>query len=441
LKILAANESIIIVIIIDLSHAQQTGTTFVVDGKMDQSSIAVIIAVVAILATIYLSVTPAPGESSSNVQQQGSASSTSSPTKNDRSKRQSGSDSKKHNTKNTKESASEGEDANIIDEKPNQKSAKYSGGNWKADESESLKSLLAATRSGCDIPVVNTDDMEHIYKLVDENIPFMVRGFANDWKAKSTWTKQTLLKNYGNRVIKQDSETSIVHNSGGVSQAITLEKYLDQLEGMQGHQGTQSDLFVFDTEILNAIPELRQDVIIPSFVESWDNLERESNKSMWHMLSIGPSRSGLPLHSHGKTWISLVYGAKKWFLYPPGYNLPDSFGQECHALCTVSQWIQSIYPRMLSLPQVFDVSSTATAKQFGTSNRDPRDNASLDDWSNVFREIYSFNRSANEGFKPMECLQQAGDLVYLPDQWLHLTFNSGETVGYGGQSALMAKER
>jgi hypothetical protein len=34
----------------------------------------------------------------------------------------------------------------------------------------------------------------------------------------------------------------------------------------------------------------------------------------------------------------------------------------------------------LSLP------STATAKKFGASNSDPRNNASLDDWSNVFRE-------------------------------------------------------
>ena len=31
---------------------------------------------------------------------------------------------------------------------------------------------------------------------------------------------------------------------------------------------------------------------------------------------------GLTFHSHGRSWLGVVYGAKRWFVYPPGYGPP-----------------------------------------------------------------------------------------------------------------------
>jgi len=46
-----------------------------------------------------------------------------------------------------------------------------------------------------------------------------------------------------------------------------------------------------------------------------------------------------------------------------------------------------------------------------------------------------------KGFKPMECIQQPGDILYLPAGWSHLTMNIGEAIGIGGQTALSAERR
>ena len=42
------------------------------------------------------------------------------------------------------------------------------------------------------------------------------------------------------------------------------------------------------------------------------------------MLSLGASRTGLPFHIHGETWLALIHGRKRWFVYPPGAYPPKS---------------------------------------------------------------------------------------------------------------------
>jgi ribosomal protein L16 Arg81 hydroxylase len=44
-------------------------------------------------------------------------------------------------------------------------------------------------------------------------------------------------------------------------------------------------------------------------------------------------------------------------------------------------------------------------------------------------------------YRPLECVQEAGDTMYLPAGWSHLTVNIGETIGIGGQAALPATQR
>ena len=41
----------------------------------------------------------------------------------------------------------------------------------------------------------------------------------------------------------------------------------------------------------------------------------------------------------------------------------------------------------------------------------------------------------------MDCLQEAGEAVYVPAGWLHATLNIGETIGAGGQAHWSAAER
>ena len=179
-------------------------------------------------------------------------------------------------------------------------------------------------------------------------------------------------------------------------------------------------MFAFDVGALQSIPELGKDFRVPIFFQDWDNKENEEKGISWHMLSLGPSRTGLPFHVHGETWLALVYGQKRWFLYPPGTGMPPELEKSFNPLRTVEAWFQDIYHQMSD----YDIPPTSTWVGMGSTNKN-MDNST--DYS--------------KGFKPMECIQQAGDILYLPAGWSHLTMNIGEAIGIGGQTAFSAERR
>ena len=202
-----------------------------------------------------------------------------------------------------------------------------------------------------------------------------------------------------------------------------LRTVLDHMEkqSVSGNKvGQGPDVFTFDVGALQSIPELGKDFRVPIFFQDWDNKENEEKGISWHMLSLGPSRTGLPFHVHGETWLALVYGQKRWFLYPPGTGMPPELEKSFNPLRTVEAWFQDIYHQMSD----YDIPPTSTWVGMGSKNKN-MDNST--DYS--------------KGFKPMECIQQAGDILYLPAGWSHLTMNIGEAIGIGGQTALSAERR
>jgi len=92
---------------------------------------------------------------------------------------------------------------------------------------------------------------------------------------------------YGDRVVKTGSESSIVYTGGVAEVKVTLKDMIDRM-----YTNSTDELFVFDTTILSSIPELIDDIAIPSFFSHWDNAANESDGSLWHMLSFGPSQTG-----------------------------------------------------------------------------------------------------------------------------------------------------
>ncbi|XP_066283407.1 uncharacterized protein [Branchiostoma lanceolatum] len=89
---------------------------------------------------------------------------------------------------------------------------------------------------------------------------------------------------------------------------------------------------------------------------------------------LGRSRTGMAWHVHNQAWNGVVFGAKRWFVSaldrpPPGMG---DFGQ--------LDWMKYIHPYV----------------------RAP--------------------------WRPLECLQQAGDVVYVPGDFYHGVLNIGDTV-------------
>jgi hypothetical protein len=89
---------------------------------------------------------------------------------------------------------------------------------------------------------------------------------------------------------------------------------------------------------------------------------------------IGAHQSGVQWHVHGQVWAETIYGAKRWFLLPP--HQPPTFDPDRSSL----QWL---------------------VDEFATSPL--RDSI-------------------------VRCTLSDGELLWIPDQWWHLTLNIGETV-------------
>lgn len=283
---------------------------------------------------------------------------------------------------------------------------------WKIKES-----VEKSSESTCDLLRIDTNNINsHLLDdLFRSNVPFVIVNSMADWPATKEWTRFNFISKFGKRTVKTDSESTIVQGGGLASPSASFESLLAQVRNCSLRNSVEcSDDFVFDTAIVRSIPELDQDIKVLPVFQNWDNPQQRRSQSSWHMLSLGPIQTGLPFHSHGKTWLSLVHGAKSWYLYPPGFDVPSERFPDYTSLEQVTEMRQNIEAKLALLP------SPITFHQANYT------------WS---------YHSSSSGYKPLFCLQRAGEIMYLPDLWSHFTVNEGETIAYGGQAALSPERR
>jgi len=98
-----------------------------------------------------------------------------------------------------------------------------------------------------------------------------------------------------------------------------------------------------------------------------------------HFLAIAPDRAGRPLHRQGATWFGLVEGRKTWYMYPPGTQV--NYGDS-------------------TLRGAYDWALHLKSERVG---------------------------------EPFVCVQQRGEVLLLPKDWVHVSVSSGITAGIGGE--------
>jgi len=114
----------------------------------------------------------------------------------------------------------------------------------------------------------------------------------------------------------------------------------------------------------------------------FDMLLNEYNAPDFRNYTVPPSLSwglagdgtGVPFHTHGAVFAEVMYGRKIWFLYPPSKRptfLPDD---------TSLHWLTHEYPLL------------------------------------------------TEDSKPLQCIINPGQVLYIPAEWLHSTLNVGQSV-------------
>lgn len=93
-----------------------------------------------------------------------------------------------------------------------------------------------------------------------------------------------------------------------------------------------------------------------------------------YSFGIAGSGSGVPFHWHGPGFSEVIFGRKRWFLYPPD-KTPHFHPNE-----TTLAWLQHTYP---TLPPAQ---------------------------------------------RPLECTLRPGEVLYFPDRWWHATLNLDTSV-------------
>lgn len=123
---------------------------------------------------------------------------------------------------------------------------------------------------------------------------------------------------------------------------------------------------------------------------------------------LGPTGSGAPAHFHRLAINLVAFGEKHWFMYPPHH--PQA---AYTALTTTAAWLSSE-----------DYFHNRTA--LGTAGES--DDVLLTDAFAFQSEDGSIAQRSAEA-APIQFVQREGDVVIVPEEWTHATWNRQNSIG------------
>jgi hypothetical protein len=149
-------------------------------------------------------------------------------------------------------------------------------------------------------------------------------------------------------------------------------------------------------------------------------------------LTLGGDESGVQFHRHNDGWNTLIAGRKRWFLYPPRVLPVPAFPAEDLPIRKFG---------------VYDPCCTSCIRRLQLDLGSSYQRVNLMQTDNALVYVIAFNMFISvpgdwlsdfypglmtlpEGSpaRPMECIQQEGELLYVPEGWYHATVNLGDTV-------------
>eukprot|EP00943_MAST-04B_sp_MAST-4B-sp1_P008659 g8659.t1 len=242
--------------------------------------------------------------------------------------------------------------------------------------------LLGTSASFCSFKTITADNSTSVKKMKFINVtePIMIRNFYQPFHK---WTPSTLSSRLGGTLIGVAHPSYLILAEGKSEDKMTLRSYLNLFsKNSSKHLHQQSVSFS---------PLKKSSNLCKIFNKKRNkhlNKKMKSKKSLC-MLSIGGKSNGLGLHRHGDAWLQLLFGRKHWVVFPPHYKPEGNDQDPVDAQKLVSSLLSTI------------------------------DN----------NAVTKMNRTAMK-----TCTQQAGDLVYIPSNWRHGTYNDDEiTIAVGIQ--------
>ncbi|KAK3525376.1 hypothetical protein QTP86_031251 [Hemibagrus guttatus] len=231
--------------------------------------------------------------------------------------------------------------------------SEQNNGGWGLDSS-------LADEGSCNIDVRDATTTTHTQFLQEYAYtkPVILRGVTDNTKFQFLCSKPNLLREYRDKTVRLS--TANTHSYRKVD--VRFEEYVTSLLTPQSEDTLGSDTLYFFGD--------------NNFTE-WHSLFENYNAPPYSLPHTSPAYSfgiagpgtGVPFHWHGPGYSEVIYGRKRWFLYPPDE------APEFHPNHTTLSWITHTYPNL------------------------------------------------EEHNTPLECTIRPGEVLYFPDRWWHATLN------------------
>ncbi|XP_071975827.1 jmjC domain-containing protein 8-like [Engystomops pustulosus] len=193
--------------------------------------------------------------------------------------------------------------------------------------------------------------------------PVIIQGITDNSEFRSLCRREKLLQMYGDRSVRLSTANTYSYDKVDVP----FQEYVEHLLRPQDLDSLGVDtLYFFGDNNFTEWGSLFQKYIPPPF--------KLPGTTGAYSFGIAGSGTGVPFHWHGPGYSEVIYGRKRWFLYPPDKT------PEFNPNRTTLSWMLETYPLLPAAE------------------------------------------------RPIECTIRPGEVLYFPDHWWHATLNLDTSV-------------
>ena len=254
--------------------------------------------------------------------------------------------------------------------------------------------LAGLHRAKCSVERFTMEQWQEqpIQAVLNRTEPAIISGATVGWPALQRWRRRDLVDEYGTLEVRCLSEADIDVGTDGSKEVklCTLGEY-EQLLAKRAADGVGNDSpqdFIFDRKS-NLLPQLFADVRVPrpfEGLDTWDHMT----------LSMGGIGQGVQIHCHPEAWNALVFGRKRWILIP--YDKMYDWHER-------KRFVYDKFKRKVPVGTFF-------RERLGDIN------------------VQAFMQHTTGVH---DCIQQAGEMIWIPRVYHHITINLDETIAIVGE--------
>lgn len=244
----------------------------------------------------------------------------------------------------------------------------------RSSEIEGAAMDISLEDLSADVRVVGVHELEQV--AFDKTAPLVVKGAVA--RVSKKWTDEWLLQRFGSGSfnVSLDSRPAMKP----FKKQMALGEYLDSLE--KSEASDQPPEYLFDTQKdLEGAADLLEDLDIHKEIV---NL---GNPTKWRLF-VGPALSGTLPHNHTYAINALARGRKRWAIY-------------------------------------VGTDRAETQELLAENYRDYGSGSQAKDWF-----VQEFPKLRSRNIRLWECVQEAGDLVYIPAFFIHAVVNLEPVAGF-----------